>query len=78
MIDTTGGTIIFAPDHVVAYAVGAEATVAIVQQGLTAQGYSTSRAPKLDEIGAGSGSLTTEEHDQLMKTLTKSAFIALK
>jgi hypothetical protein len=28
--------------------------------------------------GTGGGSLTTEEHDQLMKTLTKSTFIALK
>lgn len=53
MIDTTGGTIIFAPDHVVAYAAGAEATVAIVQSGLTAQGYSTARAGNLDALSGG-------------------------
>lgn len=48
IVDTSGGTIFLAPDHVVPYSSGAEATVAIVQSGLTAQGYTTSRAPKLD------------------------------
>ena len=58
VLDTSGGTVFFAPDHVVPYAAGAEATVAIVQAGLTAQGYSTSRADNLDEIGGASDALT--------------------
>lgn len=52
IIDTTGGTIFLTPNHVIPYAAGAEATVAIVQSGLTAQGYSTTRAGKIDTISA--------------------------
>ena len=50
LVDTSGGTIFATPDVILPYAAGAEATVAIVQAGLTAQGYSTSRAPKLDVL----------------------------
>ena len=38
LLDTTGGPIFMAPDIVIPYASGAEATVGIVQAGLTAQG----------------------------------------
>jgi len=84
MLDTSGGTIILAPDHVVPYSSGAEATVAIVQAGLQAQGYTTTRAPKLDNLdipvseAGGGGGLTEEQNTQLMRTLTKSQFVALK
>jgi hypothetical protein len=50
IIDTSGGTIFLAPDHVVPYAAGAEATVAIVQSGLTAQGYTGTRAGHIDTL----------------------------
>jgi hypothetical protein len=50
IIDTTGGTIFLTPNHVIPYAAGAEATVAIVQSGLTAQGLTTTRAGKLDNL----------------------------
>lgn len=63
IIDTTGGTIFLTPNHVVPYAAGAEATVAVVQAGLTAQGLTTTRAGKID---------------QLDKTLKTAKFLALK
>jgi hypothetical protein len=50
IMDTTGQSIFPAPDHVVPYAAGAEATVATVQAGLSAQGYTGSRAGKIDTI----------------------------
>ena len=43
LLDTTGGPIFMAPDIVVPYAAGAEATVGIVQAGLTAQGLTPTR-----------------------------------
>lgn len=52
MMDTTGQSIFPAPDHVVPYAAGAEATVATVQAGLSAQGYTGSRAGKIDNLDA--------------------------
>jgi hypothetical protein len=50
IIDTTGNTIFLAPDHVTPYAAGAEATIATVQAGLTAQGYTGGRAGKIDYL----------------------------
>ena len=50
LIDTTGGTLFTAPNHVVPFSAGAAATEAIVQAGLTAQGYTAARATKIDDI----------------------------
>lgn len=50
LVDTTGGTLFTAPNHVVPFSAGAAATTAIVQAGLTAQGYTTTRAGKIDDI----------------------------
>lgn len=50
IIDTSGETVFLAPDHVVPYAAGNEATVATVQAGLTAQGYTGTRAGKIDYL----------------------------
>jgi len=62
LVDTTGGTLVFAPDHVVNNIVTVGGTniitgdiddvTAKVQAGLTAQGYTTTRAPKLDNLDA--------------------------
>lgn len=62
LVDTTGGTLVFAPDHVVNNIVtvgGAniitgdiDDVTSKVQAGLTAQGYTTARAPKLDNLDA--------------------------
>jgi hypothetical protein len=57
MMDTTGQSIFPAPDHVVPYAAGAEATVATVQAGLSAQGYTGSRAGKIDNLDAAVSSI---------------------
>ena len=55
IIDTTGGTIFLAPDHVVPYNTGAAATQAIVQAGLDAQGYSSTRAGEITTIRKRTG-----------------------
>lgn len=47
LLDTTGGPIFMAPDIVVPYAAGAEATIGIVQAGLTAQGLTPAVASDL-------------------------------
>lgn len=57
MMDTTGLSIFPAPDHVVPYAAGAEATVATVQAGLSAQGYTGARAGKIDNLDAAISSI---------------------
>lgn len=60
LVDTTGGTLVFAPDHVVAKVVSVGGVNVItgdiadipakVQTGLTSQGYTNARATKIDTI----------------------------
>ena len=57
LLDTTGGTIFVNSAVVVPYSSGAEATIAIVQDGLTAQGLTGTRAVKLDNLDAAVSSI---------------------
>lgn len=54
VLDNTGGTIISAPDRVIPFA-SATATIDIVKQGMTAQGYTEPRAIKIDSISRNTG-----------------------
>jgi len=58
LLDTTGGTIFVNSDIVVPYSSGAEATIAIVQSGLTAQGLTSTRANNLDNLDAAVSSIS--------------------
>lgn len=50
LLDTTGGTIFCNSAIVVPYSSGAEVTEQIVRDGLTSQGYTTTRAGKIDTV----------------------------
>jgi hypothetical protein len=72
LLDTTGGTIFVNSEIVVPYSSGAEATIAIVQSGLTAQGLTGARANNLDNLDAAVSSIAAGSGMSLAQ------FLALK
>jgi hypothetical protein len=70
LLDTTGGSIYMKSATVVPYSAGASATIAIVQQGLDANGYTTSRAPKIDNLDAAVSILPTEVWGKAIEGMT--------
>lgn len=92
LVDTTGGTLVFAPDHVVNNIVtvgGAniitgdiDDVTAKVQAGLTAQGYTTTRAPKLDNldvaVSTAGGATASEVWSHSTRTLSTAGVTAIQ
>ncbi len=79
LVDATGGTLVFAPDHVVNNVVTVTGSNVItgdiddvtakVQAGLTAQGYTTTRSEKLDNLDAQvstAGGATADEVEDIV------------
>jgi hypothetical protein len=94
LIDTSGGTIFTAPDHVVSKVITVSGSNVItgdiddvtakVQAGLTAKGYTTTRAPKIDNLDAAVSTATAPTAEAIadevmtrdIHTQTQAVFIA--